>query len=56
MCGKCIFFKNGDCNYEVKFPDSRYARGYGLKKTMREHDGRNCPCFETKLTRQLFGE
>ena len=57
-CGNCIFWTlltipnnklQGSCGAGVKFPDSRYARGEGYVKNMREGDGRNCPCFEPKL-------
>ena len=36
----------GNCKYQVKFPDSTYARCAGTKKTMNKRDGRNCPCYE----------
>ncbi len=57
-CGNCSFWKRlgsdtdtilyGACKYETKFPDSRFARSAGQRKNMRENDGRNCPCYESK--------
>ena len=55
-CGTCKYWKElidkdypyGDCTVEIKFPDSSFARSAGMRKTMRDYDGKNCPCYESQ--------
>jgi hypothetical protein len=43
--------KFGKCSAPVLFPDSRFARGEGLKKNMREEDGLFCPLYTSQNSR-----
>ena len=58
-CNDCKWWKRlstdtdgisfGRCNYQIKFPESTYARSSGLKRNMREDEGITCECFEEEL-------
>ena len=54
-CSDCKYYEKvehypkGNCIYEVKFPDSTYARSSGFKRLVSDTDGRYCPCWEEKI-------
>ncbi len=54
-CGFCRYWHDGNkpCSAPSIFPDSAYARGPGLRRKMREDDGKQCKLFMT-MTQSLL--